>query len=66
MASKNHSESVASDAARGVGWTSVATRREGSSPWSDPSWIARDAMVVSAENPDALGSFVESEPKRQS
>jgi hypothetical protein len=66
MASKNHSESVASDAARGVGWTSVATRREGSSPWSAPSRITRGATVDSAKNSEALGSFVESKPKCKS
>ena len=57
MASRNHPESIASDAARGVGWTSMATRCEVSSALG-LSQIARSATIVSAQGPG--------EPKRKS
>ena len=65
MASKNHPERIASDAARGVGWTSVATRREVSCV-AAPSQAARGATTISAKDPGASGSVVESELKRKS
>ena len=53
MASKNHPESIASDAARGVGWTAVAARCKVSSV-DGSSQIARGATVVSGKAPGEL------------
>jgi hypothetical protein len=53
MAFKNHPESIASDAARGVGWTVVAARCKVSSV-DGPSQTARGATVVSGKAPGEL------------
>ena len=66
MASKNHPESIASDAACGVGWIIGGDSVRSVDAAAGPSQTARSATIVSLEDPEALGSLVESELKRKS
>jgi len=67
MASNNHLESIARDATCGVGWMdfgSVSVRCVDAA--DGPNRTARSATIVSVKDSGALGSLVESEPKRPS
>jgi hypothetical protein len=66
MASKNHPESIASDAACGVGWIIGRDSARSVAAAAGPSQIVRSATVVSAKDSEARGSLVESELKRKS
>jgi hypothetical protein len=66
MASKNLPESIACDAACGVGWILGSDSARSVDAAAGPSQTARSATVASAKDPEALGSLVESELKRKS